>query len=133
MPYVDEAHFEDFQRHRDVSGWPGTTEFTMMVEEFSSEINRFHNATVDICTVSDATMESYLHAKYCSDLVEESLIILKQAENISVQNRVGTIAPSLFDDNHAYIRKALAKERREERPVAFNYNLRTGRVRRWSG
>jgi len=132
MPYTDEATFEFHFKHRDVSGWPGTSEFTMMIEEYSAEINRFHDISANTCDVSDNTMESELHIKYINDLLEEKLVYIEQAENIAVQNRVATKSPSLFDDNHIHIRKALIKEKREERPVAYNYNLRTGRVRRWS-
>lgn len=131
MAYTDAATFEFHFKHRDVSGWPGSSQFTMMIEEYSAEINRFHDVTADICAVSDNTMESELHIKYINDLLEEKLVYIKQAENIAVQNRVETRSPSLFDDAHAYIRKALIKEKREERPVAYNYSFRTGRIRRW--
>jgi hypothetical protein len=103
----------------------------MLVEEFSAEINRFHDETVDICTVSDATMESYLHAKYTADLIEETLVYKEMALNIAPQNRVGTRAPSLFDVDHTGVRNALIREKREEKAKAINYDMRTGRIRRW--
>ena len=102
-----------------------------MVEEFSSEVNRFHDEITDICTVSDTTMESYLHAKYVSDLIEENLVYQEMALNIAPQNRVDSRAPSLFDINHQGVRNALIREKREEKAKAINYNLQTGRIRRW--
>ena len=132
MPYLDTTTFEHFQKHRDVSQWPGTSQFTQMVKEFSSEVNRFHDVTTDICSVSDATQESYLHAKYISDLIEEKMVYLEQSQNVAVQNRVNTQAPSLFDANHTGMRAALIREKREEKPKCYNYNMMTGRIRRWT-
>lgn len=131
MPYLDATTFQYFNKHRTVASSPGTTEFNVMVEGFSGEFNRFHDATTDICDVSDATMESYLHAKYMADLVEENLVYIEMAENIAPQNRTESRPPSLFDANHVHIRDALMPEKREENVKAYNYNMLTGRIRRW--
>lgn len=131
MPYIDKATFQYFQKHR-VAKWPGDSQFTQMINEFTSEINRFHDETSNICSVSDATQESYLHAKYISDLIEEKMNYIEMNENIAPQLRVELKQPSLFDNNHAYIRTALIREKREERPKAYNYNLMTGRIRKWT-
>jgi hypothetical protein len=113
------------------SGNVSTSEFNMLVEEFSAEVNRFHDTSTDICSVSDASMESYLHAKYVSDLIEETLTYKEMAQNIAPQNRVGVQSPSLFDDSHIAIRSALIREKREEKAKAINYDMTTGQIRRW--
>ena len=133
MPYLDSAKFTYFKPWRIVgtAGDVSTSEFNMMVEEFSSEVNRFHDSATDICSVSDATMESYLHAKYVADLIEENLVYREMTENIAPQNRVEMKSPSLFDEKHIHIRTALIRETREEKPRAYNYNMRSGRIKRW--
>lgn len=118
-------------RNIGTAGNVSTTEFKMLVEEFSAEVNRFHDEEADICSISDATMESYLHGKYVADLIEETLTYKEMAENIAPQDRVATRAPSLFDDNHIPVRNALIREKREEKAKAINYDMRTGRLRRW--
>lgn len=114
------------------TGNVSTSEFTMLVEEFSAEVNRFHDEEIDICTISDGTMESFLHGKYVSDLIEETLTYKEMALNIAPQDRVGTRAPSLFDENHIAVRNALIREKRELKAKAINYDMRTGRLRRWT-
>lgn len=133
MPYLDSGTFSYYKPWRTVSatGDVDASTFNMMVEEFSSEINRFHDSTTDICSVSDSTMESYLHAKYLADLIEENLVYQEMAANIAPQNRVDMKAPSLFDANHLHMKEALIREKREEKPRAYNYNMRTGRIKKW--
>lgn len=133
MPYVDQATFEKFKSWRTISstGNVSLSEFNMLVEEFSAEVNRFHDETTDICSVSDGTMESYLHAKYVSDLIDENLTFKEMVLNIAPQDRVSMRAPSLFDDTHIAARNALIREKREEKAKAINYDMKTGRIRRW--
>jgi hypothetical protein len=133
MPYLDVATFQYFYEHRTVSEFPGTTEFNKMVSGFTAEFNRFHNVNSDICSISDTTNESYLHGKFMSDLIEEMCNYIRNQKTIPPDLRAEIPPPSLFDDYHTHIRTALAKERREEKPVAYNYNMRTGRIRRWYG
>ena len=133
MPYVDSTTFTLYKPWRTISstGNVSLSQFNVMVEEFSAEVNRFHDEVDDICSVSDATMESYLHAKYVSDLLEENLTYQEMTLNIAPQDRVQMRPPSLFDDAHNHIRTALIREKREEKAKAINYDMRTGRIRRW--
>jgi hypothetical protein len=133
MPYVDRATFQYYKSWRSITanGNVSLSEFNMLVEEFSAEINRFHDETEDICTVSDGTMESYLHAKYTSDLIDETLTFKELTLNIAPQDRTQMRAPSLFDDAHVGVRNALIREKREEKAKAITYSMQTGQIRRW--
>lgn len=104
----------------------------MMVKSHSADFNRFLDVTVDICSVSDSTMESELFAKHMGDVIEENFVYMEHAQNQTVDYRAGNVKePSIFDDRHVHVRTALIREKREEKPRAYNYNLRTGRIRRW--
>lgn len=133
MPYVDATTFGYFYPNRTVSATGDVTasQFNQMVEEFSSEINRFHSVTTDICSVSDVTQESYLHAKIVADLIEEKINYINMQRHVRPDLRTERPPPSLWDINHSSRREALRLERAEEKARAMNYNLRTGRIRRW--
>ena len=133
MPYLDSTTFTYFKSWRTISatGNVSDSEFTMLVEEFSAEVNRFHDVETDICSISDSTTESFLHAKYIADLVEETLVYKEMAQNIAPQDRVGSRAPSLFDADHIAVQTALVREKREEKARAYNYSLTTGHIRSW--
>ena len=133
MPYLDSTNFTFFKKGRTVSatGDISSSEFTVAVNMFGSEINRFHDEIEDICSISDNTSESFLHGKFMADLVEESIVYWEMADNIAPQNRIPSDTITLWDEKHRYIRTALIREKREEKAKAINYNLQTGRIRRW--
>lgn len=131
--YLSATHFTYLFPHRTISATGDVTasQFTLMVNRFAADVNRFMDETADICTVADASTESNLIAGIISTLIEETLVYKEMAQNIAPQNRVEMKAPSIFDDRHAEMRQALAREKREEKPAAINYNMYTGRVRKW--
>lgn len=133
MPYLDASNFTYFKKERVVSatGDISVSELTVTVNMFGSEFNRFHDREDDLCSISQNTTESFLHGKYMADLVEETIVYWEMTGNIAPQNRIPTTSISVFDDAHAFIRNALIREKREEKAKAINYNLQTGRIRRW--
>ncbi len=133
MPYLDSATFILFKRGRVVSatGDISASEFTMAVNMFGAEINRFHDKVEDICSISDNTTESFLHGKFMADLIEKSIVYWEMADNIAPQNRVDEQLLSLWNPEFLPVRNALIREKREEKAKAITYNLQTGRIRRW--
>lgn len=131
--YVSASHFTYLFPHRSISASGDVTasQFTNMVNRFAADVNRYLDVTADICSVADATTESNLIAGIISNLIEETLVYKEMAQHIAPQNRVDMKNPSLFDANHSEMRSALTREKREEKVVAFNYDMHTGRIKRW--
>ena len=86
-----EATFEGVYGHRDVSVWPGSTQFTALVAKYSRDLNDYLGVEDDISDRADS----------CSDivaaLIEQNL---KWREDQSDPEKMGVSEPSIFDENN---------------------------------
>lgn len=132
MPYTDVSTFQKRFKHRTVSTFPGTTQFTQLITDYGAEFNRFLDVGSDICSVSDATQESKFVAKCHNDIIEEHMQYIQKATNETGQGTEtpSLVPPSFFDPQHLWIREALFKEKREEKCRSANYSLFDGTVKR---
>ena len=115
MAYTTDTIFELQKPHRDVSVWPGSTEFTQMIVDYSSEINDFYLVDSDMCTSTDTTAEAYTVQKVIGELLEDYLDWLEIKQCIPPTERVSWKSenpqPSLFDMNHGHLRDALNRRK----------------------
>ena len=109
---------------------------TVMLCELSSELNTCFKVDTDICSTVSAgnaetsTREQLICAKGISDVMSRAINYAEMA-GLAPQNRVDTVPAHLYQDIFAHIQLSLKKDMREEHAKAMNYNLHTGRVRRY--
>ena len=133
MAYTSSSEFTLQFKHRAISasGDISSSSFTTILDGFTGEVNGFMNITTDFCSYSDATQESKLMKKVANDYMEAYILYIEQAENIAVQNRVETLAPSIYDPKYMTRLAPFRKEKREEHFTAMTYNMGTGKVTRY--
>jgi len=101
---------------------------TNIILAYSAELNTFMHVNTDICSTSDATRESWVIAKGLADVIAKHIDHEEMTGNIAPQNRVAMMPAHLYQMEFAHIRQSLEMDMREERPVAYNYNLYTTHI-----
>ena len=104
----------------------------VMIENISAELNTYLKVDADICANTDATRESRIVEQGLGDVISRWCNYQEMMGTIAPQNRNEMIPAHLYQDVFVHIQESLLKDMREEHPKAYNYNLRTGRIRRWT-
>lgn len=104
---------------------------TVKLEQISAELNTFLKIDDDICAYGDATRESRIVEEALANVISRWVSYEEMMGNIAPQNRTELIPTHLYQDSFDHIKNSLMKDLREEHPRAINYNLRTGRLRKW--
>ena len=132
MPYTTEAAFEYQYEYRDVSKWPGSSAFTHLVATVSAELNEdFLDEASDITTYATASQKSYRMSEIVNRIIEAKLTWFEMVKNIAPQNRVDTPEPSI--ESITGWQRATSKTKEDRKPGAYNFNVNTGKIKRWGG
>ena len=129
MTYTTSALFVLSQkRYTDVSAFPGTSNFTVMLDQTSADFNTFFDVTSDIASTSDATTESYTCQAAMNTYLTAKLDWVEKTANIAPQNRGDIPEPDLFDSTVAMIalRKKLGKLKADDKPRCSIVNMYDG-------
>ena len=131
MPYTTEAYFEYEYKHRDVSVYPGTSNFTHLIYKYSAEINTVMDEDSDFCTVSSATALTYSVNSIINELLEAHIKYLDLWKRTPAAERFNLKPPCIWDPENAGLRARLLKLKEDRKPKCYNFNTETGKVRRW--
>ena len=120
-------------RYTDVSTFPGTSAFTVMLTDASAEFNTFLDVTADICSSSDDSVKSNTIRSCMHKYLNAKLVWEEKIANIAPQLRGDHPEPSLYDGTPQMnaIAMKLMKLKRDEKWTAMIYNMKTGNYRRF--
>ncbi len=113
-----------------IAVFPGVNQFARMILDVTADINDFLDVTADIADSADGDHTGNTCIRVANALLEAKLNWLEINQNRSPTEREEFPEPDIMDIAYADMREKLSNLRRRDKPIAMNFNMETGRIRR---